>query len=468
MAGAPRRVSGGGLTGLHYGLITFVVISVACLAGFIYQLTIVKGFEEEAQRHKKRLESYGEPPAYYQDEATARRSTVFSVMDGDRRALVTLVTGVPEDVAASVKQQTDLVVDQVRLNHPGVVNEGDALLTVIRNMDRRLTAARREAENRAEEARKLQQENQNLAESIKAVKDDFTAKLDALNDRLKQVSAEFASALEQKDTQLRGIQTSENQAREDLAKAEQDARLKQKEFELELATLRNRVEQLQEEIAKTKPSAFDPEDILTKADGKVLRAIPGSPVIYVNLGEEDGIKIGMGFEVFSQTLEQRESLRGKASVEVTALQPHSAECRVTRTEPGRPIIEGDIIVNISYERNRKPKFVLTGAFDLNYDGVEDFDGVDKIAAMIREWGGQVVPALDTTTDFVIVGAAPRAPAVLEADTEVVAEQKRAAAEELNQFRELILEARALFVPVINQNQFLFLTGYAGEGAFHPH
>ena len=42
MAGTPRRVSGGGLSGLHYGLITFVIVSVASLAFGIYELTLVE------------------------------------------------------------------------------------------------------------------------------------------------------------------------------------------------------------------------------------------------------------------------------------------------------------------------------------------------------------------------------------------------------------------------------------------
>ena len=120
---------------------------------------------------------------------------------------------------------------------------------------------------------------------------------------------------------------------------------------------------------------IDPYDILTKADGRVLRAIPGSDVIYINLGEKDRIKSGMTFEVFSPTGGRQRDVRGKASVEVTAALETTAECRVTRAVRGQPIVEGDVVVNIAYERDRLPRFVVRGEFDLNYDGTVDFDGI---------------------------------------------------------------------------------------------
>ena len=219
---------------------------------------------------------------------------------------------------------------------------------------------------------------------------------------------------------------------------------------------------LRKQVDELKPSAFDPADILTKADGRILKAIPGSTVVYVNLGEDDGLKLGMGFQVFSPTRERGDSLRGKASLEVMALTPLTAECRITWNKPGRPIITGDIVVNISYERNRKPRFIVAGAFDMNYDGIPDFDGTEKITSMIQEWGGQVVDQLDNNIDFVVAGVPPSSNPPAASDTDVVIEQKRALEAELLDFRDLITAAQETSVPVINQNQFLFLTGHVGS------
>lgn len=461
MAGTPRRASGGGLSGLHYGLISFVIVSVASVAFGIYELTLVEDLKNDRDRYKASVDRYGDPPPYYRNEAESRDTEVFRVMDDDRKRLVTLVTGVSENVAAAVERDTDLLLQQLRLNHPATINEGDALLTTLRNLGRKLTSVKRDLRNRMAEVQKLQKQNETLNSSIKVVKDDFAAQVDALNDRLGQVAADFDQFKQDKDAQLTTIAASAAEQTEAANQQIQQWKLELKESELEIATLHNRVETLREQIDEIKPSAFDPSDILTKADGRVLAAVAGSPVVYVNLGEEDGLKLGMGFEVFSPNRERSDSLRGKASLEVTALMPLTAECRITRPVPGRPIIEDDIIVNISFERNRKPTFVVAGSFDLNYDGIEDFDGVEKITSMIHEWGGQVVDELAPNTDFVVIGAPPQVVAVAGNDTEVVADQKRALEADLIEFRDLIAEARATSVPVVNQNQFLFLMGYAG-------
>ena len=87
MAGRPATVRGGGLTGLHYGLIVFVVVSVASLGGFIFQLTKVKEADARAANAERRLDKFGRPAApvgnYYENEANARGATVFAVMGQD-------------------------------------------------------------------------------------------------------------------------------------------------------------------------------------------------------------------------------------------------------------------------------------------------------------------------------------------------------------------------------------------------
>ena len=127
---------------------------------------------------------------------------------------------------------------------------------------------------------------------------------------------------------------------------------------------------------------------------------------------------------------------------------------------------GDPIVNIAYERSRKPRFVVRGSFDLDYDGQPDGDGTARVEALIREWGGQVMPELDETTDFVVIGTAPFAPEMPlgEVPTAVIMAQADEQHLARTQFNELIDRARATYVPVITQSQFLFLTGYA-EGLF---
>lgn len=464
MAGrpVPRRV-GGGLTGLHYAMITFVFTTVASLGAFVWQLTIVKGFETKAQQARSQLDFFGNPPEYYRNEATNRGNTrVFAVMDEDRKALAKLVTGQPEAFARTVESDATQLLKVIDQNHPKSINPGDTLLTVLRRLDQALTKAKRDASNRADQLAKLQADHQALTESIKTVQDDFQAQVAAINDSMQKLQARVASYQEEKDEQLAGIQASADKSAEEANALRQKFLRDKRGLEVERDRLVNQVRALEESVKELKDPGIDPSKILTKADGKVSRAIPGSQVVYINLGREDNVKIGMGFEVYSTSREPGASLRGKASLEVVSTEETTAECRVTRVEPGRPIIEGDIIVNISYERGRKPKFVVAGAFDLNYDGAEDPDGGERIRAMIRDWGGQVVDALDETTEFVVVGAPPGVPEVAPDATRVVSDQVRARQEEVAGYRQLVTDAKSLFIPVITQSQFLYLMGYAGN------
>jgi hypothetical protein len=307
-------------------------------------------------------------------------------------------------------------------------------------------------------------DKQNLTAQLKSTREEFESQTKALGEQLKQAQDEKISALQQKDTQLTELQKTVDGLEEQLRKLKLEGNKEVRDLKIVIAQLELQIAALQKELAAVKPSMLDPNAILTKADGKILRAIPGSDVVYINLGRPDKIKVGMGFEVYSQTLEPRKTLRGKASLEVVNIMEDSAECRVTRRAPGQPIIEGDIIVNIAFERNRVPKFVIRGDFDLNYDGIVDFDGLEQVASLIRQWGGQVVPDVDESLDFVVIGLAPQVPTFAEGQpvSDVVADQANQKKLEFGQFNALRDRAQKMYIPVITQNQFLYLLGYAGD------
>jgi TolA-binding protein len=301
---------------------------------------------------------------------------------------------------------------------------------------------------------------ESLTQQLKSASDTFGHQVDALKTQEQQTADEFGRKLTDKETQLSDLQSTLESREQQLQELKRGGEQERREFQVEVERRTRQIADLQKSIQTLKGS-FDPEAILKKADGRVLRAIPGSDIVYVNLGSANNIKVGMGFEVFPK-LTMAGPLRGKASLEVVTLMENSAECRVTRTTPGQPIVEGDIVVNIAFEQNRKPKFVVRGEFDLNFDGQIDFDGADRIAAIIRQWGGQVVPELDESVDYVVVGVPPREGEVPRDASDVVRDQIERKRLERSEFRKLIDEARSMYIPVITQNQFLFLTGYAGN------
>ncbi len=460
MAGRPASIQS--RSPLLYWLITFVILWVITLALFVLQLTSNAALLNRAQLAEKKAADFGAPEAYYRDEAAARKTNVAAVMTDDIRKLAARVTGVPTDVRATVEEKVGEKMAVIAADSGGRINPGDDLVSVLSRLNRMFTDARAEAESNARAKRDLEADKRNLTEQLKAAADTFEQQVKELNQRLTTAREEHLAALKQKDDQLAEMEEQIKSLTTQVVSMEREGTTLAREKDIEIGRLSNFVEDLQAQVRDLKPATFNPRAILTKADGRVLRAVPGSDVVYVNLGERDRIRVGMGFEVFSPTNRRSDELRGKASIEVVHVMEETAECRITRRNPADPLIEGDIVVNIAYERDRKPKFVIRGVFDLDYDGVPDATGREQIEAMIRQWGGQVVAELDETVDYVVVGQAPRVPAALGgAASDIVRDQMQARAGQMETFRAEIDQATRMYIPVITQNQFLFLLGYAG-------
>ncbi len=460
MAGRPASAQSG-QSPLLYWVIAFAILMMASLGLFIFQLTQNQSILNRALDAETRMERYGRPPSYYDQEADARGTNVFAAMENDLRRVATAVTGDAEDVGMAIVRKVDTAIQEVAQNKSHLVSTGLTLLSAFRELNDAHSAELNRA-NRAEaKIGELQAENESVTAQLAASRQQFEEEAAALRAKLEQAQAEKLDSLDAKDEQLSSAQDKISSLEEQIIRMERERIALEREKDVEISRLQNQVEMLQDQVRVLRPSTFDPTDILTKADGQILRAVPGSEVVYINLGATDDVKVGMRFEVYSQTREVPEGLRGKASLEVVTAMEQTAECRVTRREPDQPIIEGDVIVNIAYERQRKPRFVVRGEFDLNYDGVPDLDGAVRVANLIDQWGGQVVNELDERVDFVVIGLAPDVPE-LDADrpvSEIVAHQAEMKALMLERFRDLVENASKMYIPVITQNQFLYLTGY---------
>ncbi len=465
MAGRPATLHGGAST-LLYWVIVFAILWMLSLGLFIFQLVNNKAAENTAQNAERKIARYGNPPAYYVDEAQARRDgKVFAVMDESLRKLATLATGVAEDVAPTILEKAKTTLTGIADRKPGTVNPADTLLTAVEKLDQRHTEARDEADAAQASVTDLRAEKDRLTEQLKVTRDTFDAQVAEMRNTLRALEDEKTTAVRQKQTQVEALEETAKALKTQVVSMEREGISVVRDKDIEIGRQQTIVDTLQKQIQALKPSTFDPLAILTKADGRILRAVPGSDVVYINLGTGDKIKVGMGFEVFAPMRPAPPDLRGKASIEVVNVMEDTSECRITRPEPGQatrePVVEGDIIVNIAYERNRKPKFVVRGDFDLNYDGKVDFDGGEQVTNMIRQWGGQVVDKLDESVDFVVIGLSPSAQALPAGVpvSDVVKDQAQQKALQSGEFGALVQQAQRMYIPVITQNQFLFLLGY---------
>jgi len=464
MAGRPVAARGG--NGMLYGLITFVVLTMGGIGAFVWQLTGNKELQSQAERARSEVRTYGSPPAYYREEARARSTAVFNVMNKDLQELARLTCGKEDAVRPAIVTSAGRILrDSVAAGAP--ISQDDYLLGALSKLLLEYKRLSGDNERLTAELAQARQAQLNAEKNLATVREEFEDQIAELGGELEGIADQSTEQLAAKDEQLALQQAEADAIGEELSRARVVQQTLVQDHEIAMHRVTRDLEALQDQIAVLKPGGFDPYDILTKADGRVLRAIPGSDVIYINLGQRDRIKPGMTFEVFSTVeSESRGDFRGKASVEVTAVMETTAECLVTRETPNRPIVENDVIVNIAYEQNRLPKFVVRGEFDLDHDGETDWNGVANVSAIIQAWGGQVVNKIDETTDFVVIGMGPQAPEY-PGDRPVSPVFKDLAdsrLDDMEEFQSDIEHARTLYIPIITSSQFLHLTGFSGQGS----
>jgi archaellum component FlaC len=464
MAGRP--VASSGQSGLLYWVIAFAVLTVVMLGLFILQLTTNKDLAEEAEQAQRRLSEYGNAPSYYRQEASARSTNIFAAVDEDHRMLATLISGSASDVPVTLGNKLQGFLDSLAERYPNVVSANDTLITVFETMSDRLGDQDQTIASNESRIEELEQQKQSLTAQLRTAREEFEQEIASLKDRLAQIQDDKTRSLAQKDNQLQQSQDEVASLRQQVTKFEREWARRERDVEIMVGRLERQVERQRNEILSLKPEPFNTDAILTKADGRVFRSVPGSDIIYVNLGAQDNVKVGMGFEVFSESRTDRDTLRGKASLEVEYVMADSAECRVTRRLPGKPIVEGDFVVNLAYERERQPKVLVLGDFDLDYDGQIDFDGKRTIESLVRKDGGMLVEELDESVDYIVIGLAPRVPQIGPDGnaSDVVKNQAVQQELEASRFRDVVDQAGRLRIPIVTQNQYLFLTGYSGRGA----
>jgi hypothetical protein len=290
----------------------------------------------------------------------------------------------------------------------------------------------------------------------------------------------------------------------------------------QLATYTTNVQNLTRErdnllrvLRRFKANNAPKEDIIRVPDG-VITSVNGTDV-FINLGDGDQIYRGMTFEVYDANKGipplgegtdtavayvpraganaganatpagiaalaaarrnadkyQFEMPKGKGSIEIIAVGPgHQSVGRIVKQEDGQTIGQGDLIGNLVYDKNLKFNFVVYGDFDLS--GSTNVNGRANDAKVlekrITEWGGNVQPIKDAAkpadsvtadTDFVVVGREPVVPNFTPEELQDPANQlilDRAKAKAAA-YQSVLTKAAELGIPVMNQNRFLYFTGY---------
>ena len=189
---------------------------------------------------------------------------------------------------------------------------------------------------------------------------------------------------------------------------------------------------------------------------------PAARLVWINLGEADGVTRQMTFAVFDQKETGVAKAKVKGRIEVTRISgPTQSEARIIQEadELRDPILKDDLIYSPTFRRGRKIHVALVGLMDIDGDGKSDRTRVASIlsvnngvvdSALLED--GTIAGKLTFDTDFVVQGDQP---------------DEKSDVNLLKGYMEMIGEATKLGKEIIPLKSFLDRLGYSGEPRVTP-
>ena len=297
-------------------------------------------------------------------------------------------------------------------------------------------------------------EKEKFQQQVNDIKQDYNE----LKDLMKQTT----------DQQVQNLMTQLEDERADRKQLNQN--LLKTQAELKMAE--NRMNRAQKKLQALVPPP-DSEVAAYKPDGKIILIDDRAKIVHLNIGSDDRVYRGLTFSVYEKNMPIPRDGKGKAEIEVFNVGKTFSAARIIRSEIKRPVIADDIVANLIWDTEKTNVFVVIGEFDLDDDGVLDYDAVGRIKALIEKWGGMADDDVSVDTDFLVLGRPPQAlrkPTFEEMEVDPMAMEKyEAALQKLTHYKEVQTRAQALFVPVFNAERFLYFIGYKEQsiraGAF---
>lgn len=455
MAVAARPPAAGNPTSLKAALVAFVVLTVVSLAFAIYLYT---GQEELTQRADA-AQNREQAALQREQDAQAALQSVASRLLGQQTSdaaeieagLEAMIAGVFGKDSARPSDQQQAWLDQAGLRRQ------DPLQTTLKLLHENWSAKNDELAQLQEQYQQANLDLENMAARAKAVQDEFAEEAEQIRTQLAELEEQVAAnrqAWDESVARLRQQSEAEGERASEQLAAERSQR---QNLEQQLAQNQDRINELVARLASFRPST-DTTSLLQIADGQVVQTVPDQNIVYISLGTRDYIKPGMTFAIYSRIRGIPADGKGKATIRVNNVFDTTSECSVTTSNVGDPIVNGDVIANPVYDRNRKFNFVVAGDFDLDFDGSIDDAGGRQVRRMIQEWGGDLQDTVDTRTDFVVLGAPPVSPFIASV-SDNGADSGSKQAEARKTFDAVRQEARSLGIPVLTRTQFLHFVGF---------
>lgn len=231
-----------------------------------------------------------------------------------------------------------------------------------------------------------------------AAKTDLNQQTKAFNDKVAELNAKQAEALNKYQT----VSAQVAQAQQKAASQINAAQTQVKQMETIILNQKQRIRAEQPKPPKV-------------ADGLVTLTNAEGGFVLINLGSADNLKVRTTFNVYEAGEIDLENADVKGKIEVTAiLDDHRAKARITDTgETGNPILSDDVIYSEVFDPGQSLHVALAGFMDLNNDGRSDREYVKMklinsgatIDAELRDDG---VPKgrVGDQTSYLVIGERP--------------------------------------------------------------
>ena len=463
------RVQQQGISGITIGMIVFVVLwavsTVLLVMLYTGQEDLVQQADDARLAKERAISANEERSIELVKQASERGPTAVGLIEQARRETAELATGDAEDLPGTVREKRDGLLEQIRTS--GVLSArsrlGDnSLFELVETVFADCRAKHELLTDAEQRVQQLDAEVEDLTRRVETQKAELEKQAEKVAGRIEEVEANrdaFRTSRDEQIAQLKS-QFDERNAQADAELTRE--RQRRAALEEQYADLQQRFGQLQQKLGL---SQIAPEPLSTARvpDGRILTAVPGDPVVYINLGRRDRLTLGLEFAVYNADTGIPEDGRAKARIEVISIAPNSAECRIVEVLGNEVILEDDLVANPVYDPNRPLSFMVLGQFDVDRDGSPDPGGPRRIQALVTDWGGNLVDELTAQTDFLVLGAAPPRPRLagdLSPEEQDINARVQA---RYDKYQETVEAANSLGVPVLTQDVFLQFLGYSRAG-----
>lgn len=260
-----------------------------------------------------------------------------------------------------------------------------------------------------------------------------------------------AAMQQSSDQQVAAVTTKLDQADQNLKRTQQELLASQ----AKLKTAESRMNALQQQVESITPKPENMSAALKPA-GSITSVDDAAQTVIINLGSDDHVYRGLTFAVYNKGLPIPRDGKGKADIELFDIRKNVSVARITKSDKRDPVMAGDVIANLIWNAKARREFVVAGDFTFG-------EGAESIKDLIRKWGGVVADKISISTNYIVLGTGPKVPA--KPTIEEIAADPRAkdkydaAAEKLDEYNNVISEAKTFSIPVFDQERFLDFIGY---------